>query len=268
MKRLILVGIALLSLIIAAGCSKPAEATAAAEPAAKEPIAITFSAAKSLTECLPEVAELYSKEHPEIRIAFNFGSSGSMRQQIEEGAEVDLYMPAGKKDVDALKDKGMLLDDTLRNVLGNQLALVVPSDSALQIAGFQELTKEGIKKLAVGEPGSVPAGKYAEETLTNLGILDAVKAKIVYAKDVREVLAWVATGNADAGVVYITEAKASDKVKVIAIADEASHSPIVYPGAVLKASKHPAEAKAFLDFISSQESKAIFDRYGYTFLTN
>ncbi len=265
MKRLALLMIAVMSLSIATGCSKPAGAE---EPLIKKPTIITVSAAKSLTECLPEVADLYVTGHPEIQITFNFGSSGSMRQQIEQGAEVDMFMPAGKRDVDILKEKGLLRDDTIRNVLGNQLALIVPSDSTVKIEGFKELTQNAIQKLAVGEPGSVPAGKYAEETFANLGILDAVKSKTVYAKDVREVLAWVSTGNADAGVVYATDTKASDQIKVIAIADEASHSPIVYPGAILKGSKHVEEAEAFLSFISSDKAKTIFEAHGYTFLAH
>lgn len=268
-KRNRITALALLCvMILTTGCTpKSAVPEAAAAPAA-EPVTVAFSAAKSLTECLPEIAAKYNEAHPEIQLAFNFGSSGSMRQQIEQGAEADLYMPAGVKDVNALKDGGYLNGDTIRNVLGNQLVLVAPADSKLELTGFADLSKDSVAKIAVGDPGSVPAGKYAEETFISVGILEAVKPKIVYAKDVREVLAWTATGNADAGIVYITEAMANDKVKVIAKAEPDSHSPIVYPGAVIKNSKHPEEALAFLDYITTNaDARAIFEKYGYTVLS-
>lgn len=253
--------------VLLSGCSPaPGQAAPPTAAAPQETVTVTLSAAKSLSECLPEVAELYAQSHPEVKVEFNFGSSGSMRQQIEQGAAVDLYIPAGEKDLKALKEGGFLVDASIVNILGNQLVLVVPANSSLEMKGFSDLINDRVKQVAVGEPGSVPAGKYAQEAFTSLGILDVVKSKVVYAKDVREVLAWTATGNVDAGVVYLTEAMASDQVKILAKAEEKSHSPIVYPGAVLKESKHPQEAQGFLDYLSSDGAKSLFEKYGYTFL--
>ena len=126
------------------------------------------------------------------------------------------------------------------------------------------MTNENIQHIALGEPKGVPVGQYSEEIFTNLGILDAVKSKAVYGSDVRQVLAWVESGEADCGVVYATDAAISDKVKVIAIAPDDSHKPVIYPAAVIKDSKNVDESKKFLEFTSSDSVKKIFEKYGFT----
>lgn len=229
-------------------------------------IKLMVSAAKSLTDVMGEVKDVYVAKNPEVEITLNFGSSGAMRQQIEQGADVDLFMPAALKDMTALKDKGLIIDDTIVNVLGNKLVMIVPNDSKAALTEFKDVTDVGIEKLALGDPASVPAGKYAVEVLTKIDLLSAVKDKIVYAKDVREVLTWVETGNADAGVVYATDAQISDKVKVVAVASEDSHSPIIYPAAVVGSSKKQDASKKFLVFLCSDDAKAVFEKYGYSFL--
>lgn len=252
--------------LLFAGCAQNPQTELENPVETAKPAALTISAAKSLTDALGEASALYGKEHPEVTLTLNFGSSGSMRQQIEQGAEVDLFMPAALKDANALKDKGLLLDDTIRNILENELVLVVPADSKLSFADFKDVTNPGVIKLALGEPASVPAGKYAEEVFTSLGVLDEIKAKTVYAKDVKEVLTWVETGNAEAGAVYITDAMASDKVRVVATAPSDSHSPIIYPAAIVKASKQREAAIEFLDYLSSEAVREVFEKYGYVFL--
>lgn len=252
--------------LLFAGCAQNAQAEPEKPAEAAKPVALTISAAKSLTDALGEASALYAEEHPEVTLTLNFGSSGSMRQQIEQGAEVDLFMPAALKDVNALKDKDLLQEDTIRNILENKLVLVVPADSELALEDFKDVTDPGVIKLAMGEPASVPAGKYAEEVFTNLGVLDEIEAKTVYAKDVREVLTWVETGNAEAGAVYITDAMVSDKVKVVATAPADSHSPIIYPAAIIKGSKQPEAAGEFLDYLSSEAVRKVFEKYGYVFL--
>jgi len=148
-------------------------------------------------------------------------------------------------------------------LLQNQVVLIVPKD-ATAIADFKDLTSDRIKKIALGEPKSVPVGKYSEEILTSLKILNPVKAKAVYAKDVRQVLNYVVAGNADAGIVYITDAKSSDQVKIGAIAPENSHSPVIYPIAVLKSSKNVDAAKDFVQFLFSDRAKTVFEKQGFT----
>ena len=166
--------------------------------------------------------------------------------------------------MDALEKSDSLLKDTRKNLLKNEVVLIVPNDSDKNLTSFESLTNENIQHIALGEPKGVPVGQYSEEIFTNLGILDAVKSKAVYGSDVRQVLAWVESGEADCGVVYATDAAISDKVKVIAIAPADSHKLVIYPAAVIKDSKNVDESKKFLEFTSSDSVKKIFEKYGFT----
>lgn len=227
---------------------------------------LTISAAASLKDALNEVQTLYKAEKPKATLAINYAASGTLQQQIEQGAPVDVFFSAAKSNVTALKDKGLLDNDTIKNLLQNKLVLVVPKDSTAKINDFKDVTSSTIKKIALGEPTTVPAGKYATQVFTYYNILDAVKAKTVNAKDVREVLTWVESGNVDAGVVYSTDAKTSTKVTVVATATEGSHDQILYPAAVIKSTKHAAAAKDFLNFLTTDEAKAVFVKYGFSVL--
>jgi molybdate transport system substrate-binding protein len=224
---------------------------------------ITISAASSLKDALNTIESLYVEENPEVKITYNFGSSGSLQQQIEQGAPVDIFLSAAKKQIDALQNKGLILKETRQDLLTNKLVLIVSSENT-QVKSFQDLNANSTKKIALGEPESVPAGKYALETLNSLKISTAVKPKLIYAKDVRQVLNYVVTGNADAGFVYYSDAKISDRVKIIETASQKYHSPIVYPVAVLKDSKLPEQAKKFVKFLSTPQAEAIFKQYGFT----
>ncbi|MBR6710881.1 MAG: molybdate ABC transporter substrate-binding protein, partial [Selenomonadaceae bacterium] len=138
------------------------------------------------------------------------------------------------------------------------------TEGGKDIKSFEDLTREDVRHIALGEPKGVPVGQYTEEILTKLGILDQVKAKAVYGSDVRQVLSWTETGDADCGVVYATDAAVSDKVNVAAKAPKDSHKPVIYPAAVIKDTKHLEEAKDFLAFTASDKAKAIFETYGFT----
>jgi molybdate transport system substrate-binding protein len=144
----------------------------------------------------------------------------------------------------------------------NSVVLIVPEGNKA-ISGFQDLTKPAVKTVAIGEPQTVPAGKYAQEVLTHFGIYDQLKPKLVLAKDVRQVLTYIETGNADAGIVYATDAKISKKVAVVATAPENSHSSVVYPAAVIKNSTNPAASNAFLEFLAGEKARALFEKYGF-----
>jgi molybdate transport system substrate-binding protein len=239
------------------GCSKvtkPSQTT----------VTLTISAAASLTEVMAEIKTLYKVEKPNVTLNYNISGSGILQKQIEQGADVDLFFSAGTKQMVALKEKGLLLDDTNINLVGNSVVLIVKNDSTLNISNFKDATDDKVLKIALGEPRTVPVGQYAEEVFTSLNIIDKVKSKAVYAKDVKEVLAWVETGNADAGVVYGTDAKTSEKVKVASIAsDDLYRTPVVYPVAVIKASKNIENTKTFLKFLSSDKAKNIFIKYGF-----
>ena len=224
---------------------------------------LTVSAAISLKDALDEAKQIYTKEHPDVAIAINYGASGTLQLQIEQGAPVDVFLSAAPKQMDALDSKGLLLAGTRKDLLQNEVVLVVPKDSKLGLKSFQDLTRADVKQVALGEPTTVPAGQYARETLTSLGIYGAVKAKAILAKDVRQVLTYVETGNVDAGIVYATDAASSSKVTVVATAPAKSHAPVIYPGAVIKASKSPEAAKAFLDFLAGPQGVAVFQKYGF-----
>nr|WP_174783462.1 molybdate ABC transporter substrate-binding protein [Dolichospermum sp. UHCC 0352] len=223
---------------------------------------LLISAAASLKEALEEIKPLYQQSKPNVNISYNFGSSGALQQQIEQGAPADIFISAAKKQVDALEQKGLLVPGTRNIIAKNRLVLVVPKN-AVGITSFYSLKDAKVKKIAIGEPRSVPAGQYAQQVLEKLKIWSEIKSKLVFANNVRQVLASVESGNADAGLVYITDAKISDKVKVVVTADEKYHSPIIYPLAVVKRSKNVDVAKEFSQFLSSNQAKTVFKKYGF-----
>jgi molybdate transport system substrate-binding protein len=237
-----------------------ASGTVASNP--KPAVELTVSAAISLKDALDEIAHLYSAEELGVVVHFNLGGSGTLQRQIEQGAPVDIFISASPKEMDGLAAKDLLLTGARRDLVRNSVVLIVPAGTST-VSSFQDLTKPAAKIISIGEPQTVPAGKYAQETLTLLGLYDQVKAKLVLAKDVRQVLTYVETGNADAGIVYATDAKISSKVSVVATAPEDSHSPVLYPGAVIKNSANTAAAKQFLDFLASAKAKAVFQKYGF-----
>lgn len=229
---------------------------------------LTVSAAISMKDALDEAKQLYTADNPNVSIAANYGASGTLQLQIEQGAPVDVFLSAAPKQMDALESKGLLLEGTRRDLLRNDVVLIVPKDSTLGISSFQDLTRANVKQVALGEPTTVPAGQYAKEVLTSLGIYEAVNSKAILGKDVRQVLTYVETGNVDAGVVYATDALSSSKVKVVATAPAKSHAPVIYPVAVIKATQNAAAAKAFEDFLSGPQARATFKKYGFSLAGN
>ena len=248
-------------MLLMAGCGQ--EAPAGGASSVKQPVELHVAAAASLTDVMKELAAVYEKEHPGVKLVFNFGSSGALQQAIENGGETDLFFSAAQKQMNALQDSGNLAEGTRKDLLENEVVLVVPKDGGKDIKSFEDLTRSDIQHVALGEPKGVPVGQYTEQILTELGILDQVKAKAVYGSDVRQVLSWTETGDADCGVVYATDAAVSDKVKVAAKAPQNSHKPVIYPAAVIKGTKHLEEAKDFLAFASSEQAKKLFAKYGF-----
>ena len=223
---------------------------------------LTVSAAISLKDALDKVAQLYRAEWPDTVIHFNLGASGTLQRQIEQGAPVDIFISASEDQMDWLESKGLLLAGTRRNLLRNAIVLIVPKGKT-GIASFQDLARPEVKVIAVGEPQTVPAGKYAQEVLTHFHLYEQLKPKFVLGNDVRQVLTYVSTGNADAGIVYATDAKTTDQVTVAATAPEDSHSPVIYPVAILKSSKEADQAKRFLDFLAGTKAQEVFGKYGF-----
>lgn len=232
-----------------------------------QPVAITVSAAASLTDAMEEVRLGWQQERPDVVLTFNFGSSGSLQAQIEQGAPVDVFISAASKQMDVLQQQGLILTDTRKNLLTNQVVLIEPK-KASALKDFSSLRDATVQRVAIGDPASVPVGKYSQEVLTSLGIFESVKPKLVLTKDVRQVLSYVETGNVDAGIVYLTDAKGSEQVRMVAIAPEKSHSPVVYPIAVLRDSKNIDAARKFEQFLFSQQAKAVFQKYGFGIADN
>jgi len=245
--------------------SKPVANQSAVPSVKQENIQLTVSAAVSLKEALGEITPLYSKAKSNVAIRNNFGSSGDLQQQIVNGAPVDVFISAASKQMDELQKKDLIVADTRRDLLSNRLVLIVPEDKS-DASDLKDLTNANIERIAIGDPRSVPVGQYAEQALTKLDLLQEVQSKLVLGNNVRQVLQFVESGNAQAGIVYATDAKTSTKVKVVQIIDAKLHKPIVYPIAVLQKSSNQESAKSYLEYLSSEPAKTIFEKYGFSSL--
>ncbi len=223
---------------------------------------LTLSVAASLQEAIVEVESSYQHDHGAVDFRNNFGSSGTLAREIEQGAPVDAFLSAGTKQMDDLAAKNLLVPGTRVNLLRNALVLIAPQDSKL--TGFDGLADQRIRLIALGDPASVPAGQYGRQTLAALKLYDRLRAKIVLGKDVRQVLTYVETGNADAGLVYATDAQISTKVRVAAVAPESSHDPILYPFAIVAGSHNQSAASDFATYLKSPQARAIFTKHGFT----
>lgn len=244
-------------LLMLGGCS----AGESEKPA--ETVEIMVSAAASLTDALTDMKSSFEKEHENIIVTFNFGSSGKLVQQIEQGAPSDVFLSASSKDMNTLDEEALLVEGTRIDFTANELVLITNKDESLTMDSFEDIDPSAIEHIAIGEPESVPVGRYTKEVLENIGLWEPLRDKMVLGSDVRQVLTHVEMGNADLGVVYSSDAKISDKVKVLATANAEWHGPIVYPGAVVSETKHPEEAKAFLAFLTGDGGKEILKKYGF-----
>lgn len=235
------------------------------EQAPAEKTTLTIAAAISMTDAMNELIGLYEKQHTNVTFKTNYAASGTLQTQIEEGAPVDVFVSAGKKQMDALAEKNLLANDTRVNLLKNTEVVIVPKDSTLQTDALNAtLAADVVKKIALGDPASVPAGKYATEAIAYYKLDGMVGDRVVYATNVRQVLDWVANGDVDAGVVYKTDALTEpDKVRVLFTIPEESHAPIVYPAAVLAKSTAQEEAKAFLTWLQGEEAAKVIEKYGF-----
>jgi molybdate transport system substrate-binding protein len=224
---------------------------------------LLISAAASLQDVLEELDPAFERANPSVRVDYNFGSSGMLQQQIQQGAPADIFISAAAQQMDMLERADLILSDSRRDLVTNRLVLVVPSNASLGLAGFQQLTDDRVRRIAVGEFRSVPAGQYAEELFRNLGILASLRSKFVFANNVRGVLAAVESGNVDAGVVYATDAKLSRQVKTVATAPADLHSPIAYSVAVLQSSNNAVAARIYERFLFDGQARAALIHFGF-----
>lgn len=240
---------------------------AMAETPATAPKLVVFAAA-SLQTALDQIAPLFAQQNGAAP-SISYGSSGILAKQIEQGAPADVFISADTKWIDYLDKAKLLAAGTRRNLLGNDLVLVEPADgnTALKIApGFDLAGAADDGKIAVCTVDSCPGGIYAKEALQKLGSWNAVAPKLAQASNIRDALKLVARGEAKFGIVYGTDAKAEPKVKVVGVFPAESHSPIVYPVAVIASSKNP-DAAAFEAFLSSQAAAKILKEQGFVILS-
>lgn len=222
---------------------------------------ITVFAAASLSDALKEIAPLYAKAAGD-KLRFNLGASGALTRQIREGAPADVIFSADELRVDQLENGGLLLAGTRRTLLANSLVLVTASENTA-ITAFADLAKPAVRRVVFGDPATVPVGTYSREYLGKLGLWDPLQPKAVFVDNVRAVLAAVESGNADAGIVYKTDALISKKVKIALEVPLAEGPSITYPAAVIKDGKSPDAAKKFVVWLSGPEAQAVFAKYGF-----
>jgi molybdate transport system substrate-binding protein len=226
------------------------------------PTELIVSAAVSLRDAFNEIAALNEKRTG-TTIHFNYGASGALQKQIESGAPADVFASAGARQMDDLAAKGLLMPASRMDFARNALVLIVHVNST-GLNSFSDLSNPAVKKIAIGNPKTVPAGQYTDQTFTRLKLLPLIQSKLIFAEDVRQVLDYVVRDEVEAGVVYSSDAlSAGEKVKVVARAADDSHDPILYPIAVVKESKHQDAARSFIETVLSAEGQSILSKHGF-----
>ena len=279
-KQICLVMAAMMAAGMLAGCSGSAKETTAAateaattaeetkaeETTAEETTAasgeeteILVAAAASLKNAYEDkLIPMFEEANPGVTVKGTYDSSGKLQTQIEEGLEADVFMSAAKKQMTALDEEGMIASDTITDLLENKIVLIVPTGNEKKLEKFEDI--ENADSIALGDPASVPAGQYAQEALTNLGIWDKIQDKVSFGTNVTEVLNQVAAASADAGIVYATDAASmADQVEVVAEAPEGSLAKkVIYPVAVVKGTAHEEVAKEFVAFLQTDNAITVF----------
>jgi len=225
---------------------------------------VLVSAAASLKPAFEEIGRSFAAANPDTRAFFNFGGSGELAAQIEAGAPVDVVVLASAKDMDRLERAARLAPASRQVLVANRLVLVVPASSFLKIGSFPDLAQPAVKRIAIGNPRSVPAGRYAEDALRSFGLLDAVRDRLVPGESILQVLGWCTRGEVDAGLVYATDAQAHHaEIRVAAEAPAASHAPILYPAALVRDAPHGPVASAFLAYLLSPAGRGALAKHGF-----
>lgn len=222
---------------------------------------MTVFAAASMTEVLDELKGEFEKENPDISLSFNFDSSGTLKTQIESGAEADVFVSAAQKQMDELEESDLIEKDTRIDLLENEVSLAV-SETGKDITSFEDLDSNKVEKIALGNE-DVPVGQYSEEVLKNLGIWENIQDKVSFGSNVKEVTSWVDENVVDCGIVYKTDAKTAG-LDIVAVADDSMlENKVIYPAAVLKNAKDKEKAQKYIDFLQSDKAAEIFEKYGF-----
>lgn len=234
----------------------------AALPALASAAELTVSAAASLSTAFKELASRFEAQNPGLQLRLNFGASDALLAQISHGAPVDVFASADEATMDKAESLQLLQPGTRFNVAGNRLVLIRPS-AGVPLAGLEDLAKPEVKRIALGKPEAVPAGRYARSALEATRLWAVVEPKAVYASNVRQALDYVARGEVDAGFVYATDAALQpERLRVVATVP--TPLPIHYPIAQLAQAPNAAAARRFLDYLRTAPAQALLGRYGFS----
>ncbi|HEU0014675.1 MAG TPA: molybdate ABC transporter substrate-binding protein [Longimicrobium sp.] len=225
---------------------------------------LTVSAAASLRDVLAEAEQRFERDNPGVDVRTNFGASGALAAQIQQGAPVDVFISAAEGPMRRLEEAGLIDARSRRVLAGNELVLIAPAADSGRVSRWEDLATPAVRQLSVGAPASVPAGEYAEDVFRTLGIRDTVMRKAVLAQDVRQVLAHVSAGEVDAGVVYRTDVPAAKgRVRVVAGAPAGSHRPSLYPVAVTAVTRQVEQARAYVAFLLGPQGRELLRARGF-----
>lgn len=225
---------------------------------------ITVSTAASLTEAFTAIEKEFETESPDIDVVFNFAASGTLRSQIEGGAPIDVFASAAQDQMDILASKGLIYSDTREDFVENSIVLIVPKGNELGITGMEDLRRSDVRNIAIGNPETVPAGKYARESLASAGIWDNVSGKMLMGENVKQVLVYVERGEADAGFVFSTDASSARQGTIEVIASVPVSTPVTYPIALVSSTTQPEESQKFIDFVTGENGRAILQQHGFS----
>lgn len=230
------------------------------------PDTVTVFAATSTTNAVTEIGDIFSKRNQE-RLLPSFASSSTLAKQIENGAPADIYISANVKWMNYLEEKQIIETGTRIDLLSNRIVLIVPADSSVSrvriVPEFDLLKLIGDSRLSMGDPDHVPAGIYGRQALESLGVWAPIEKRVARSKDVRAALTLVERGEATVGLVYATDAAITGKVKVVGTFPQTSHSPIIYPAAVVAGKRSPATDR-FMALLRSPEAGAVFEKFGFS----
>ncbi len=277
MRKELIILLVLLGVFLAIGCTgnqggapnatvtpvTPVIPVTAITPGTTVPETITVSAAASLTEAFTDIAAQFENENPGTNVSLNFGSSGSLRMQIEGGAPVDVFASADEKQMNMLGNKSLIVNSSRKDFTNNSLVLIVPENSTLNITSIQDLTDPKVQKIGIGNPDTVPVGGYTKTALTEAGLWSQLENKTIPGEDVKQVLVYVERGEVDAGFVYATDAKSAQPGTIKIVTNVSVSTPVTYPIAVVSSSKHQETAKKFLDFVTGKEGQDILKEDGF-----
>lgn len=230
----------------------------------EKPVTITVSAASSLTEAFGDIFREFEASHPNTKVELNLAGSRTLRSQIESGAPVDVFASASESDMDLLSGNDLIQNASRKDFAANTLVMIVPvKTNSKSPENLEDLTADNVEKIAIGNPESAPVGKYTKQALENAGLWGQIQNKMILAENVKQVLTYVETWEADAGFVYMTDAKNEKENLSRVVYTVPVNEPISYPIAVVKSSENAKEAQEFVDFVTGSRGQEILAKYGF-----